>query len=61
MMNVLPRFLKAWLVLAMFGGDDMYDIPLEVEAVELKVQLERMKLMFGLNAKLKGEDEGNRT
>ena len=54
------KVAKAWLVLAMFGGDDMYDIPLEVEAVELKVQLERMKLMFGLNAKLKGEDERNR-
>lgn len=48
---------KAWIVLAMFGYDDMYDIPLEVEAVELKVQLERMKHMFGLTARLKG-DEG---
>jgi len=37
----------------MFGSDDMYDIPLEVEAVELKVQLERMKSMFGLEATLK--------
>ena len=34
-------------VLAMFGYDDMYDIPLEVEAMEMKVQLERMKSMFG--------------
>eukprot|EP00584_Thalassiosira_punctigera_P012141 CAMPEP_0172559662 /NCGR_PEP_ID=MMETSP1067-20121228/85115_1 /TAXON_ID=265564 ORGANISM="Thalassiosira punctigera, Strain Tpunct2005C2" /NCGR_SAMPLE_ID=MMETSP1067 /ASSEMBLY_ACC=CAM_ASM_000444 /LENGTH=896 /DNA_ID=CAMNT_0013349305 /DNA_START=32 /DNA_END=2722 /DNA_ORIENTATION=+ len=45
---------KAWVVLAMFGYDDMYDIPLEVEAVELKVQLKRMKHMFGLTARLKG-------
>ena len=45
---------KAWLILAMFGKDDMYDIPLESEAVELRVQLERMKSMFGLNATLKG-------
>ena len=44
----------------MFGNDDMYDIPLEVEAVELKVQLERMKSMFGLTARLKGEYEINR-
>mmetsp|Transcript_36420 Transcript_36420/g.78634 ORF Transcript_36420/g.78634 Transcript_36420/m.78634 type:complete len:907 (+) Transcript_36420:20-2740(+) len=44
---------KAWLVLAMFGYDDMYDIPLEVEAVELKVQLERIQHMFGLGARLK--------
>jgi len=47
------KVAKAWLVLAMFGNDDMYDIPLEVEAVELKVQLERMKSMFGLTARLK--------
>ena len=47
------KVAKAWLVLAMFGSDDMYDIPLEVEAVELKVQLERMKSMFGLLYTLK--------
>ena len=39
---------KSWLVLAQFGSDDMYDVPLEAEAVELKVQLKRMKSMFGL-------------
>lgn len=49
------RVAKAWVVLAMFGFDDMYDIPLEVEAVELKVQLERMQSMFGLTARLKGK------
>ena len=48
------KIAKAWLILAMFGKDDMYDIPLESEAVELRVQLERMKSMFDLNAKLKG-------
>ena len=47
------KVAKAWAVLAMFGYDDMYDISLEVEAIELKVQLERMKSMFGLNARLK--------
>jgi len=48
------KVAKAWLILAMFGKDDMYDIPLESEAVELRVQLERMKSMFGLSATLKG-------
>ncbi|KAL3773263.1 hypothetical protein ACHAWO_010963 [Cyclotella atomus] len=43
------KVAKSWLVLAMFGYDDMYDIPLEAEAVETKVQLERMKSMFGLS------------
>lgn len=33
----------------------MYDIPLEAEAVETKVQLERMKSMFGLTYEWKGE------
>ncbi|KAL3767244.1 hypothetical protein ACHAW5_005255, partial [Stephanodiscus triporus] len=47
------KIAKSWLILAMFGSDDMWDLPLEVEAVELRVQLERMKLMFGLNARLK--------
>ena len=41
----------------MFGYDDMYDIPLEVEAMEMKVQLERMKSMFGLTARLKSESQ----
>lgn len=46
---------KSWLVLAQFGNDDMFDIPLEAEAVELKVQLKRMKYMFGLTYEWKGE------
>ncbi|KAL7537868.1 hypothetical protein ACHAXR_008129 [Thalassiosira sp. AJA248-18] len=47
------KVAKSWVVLAMFGKDDMFDIPLEVEAVEMKIQLKRMKSMFGLTAKLK--------
>mmetsp|Transcript_3614 Transcript_3614/g.7970 ORF Transcript_3614/g.7970 Transcript_3614/m.7970 type:complete len:919 (-) Transcript_3614:41-2797(-) len=47
------KIAKAWVVLAMFGYDDMYDVPLEVEAVEMKVQLKRIKQMFGLTARLK--------
>ena len=39
---------KSWVVLAMFGYDDMYDIPLETEAIELASQIERMQAMFGL-------------
>ncbi len=46
---------KSWLILAMFGSDDMWDLPLEVEAVEMIVQLERMKSMFGLSARIKSE------
>jgi len=45
---------KSWVVLAMFGYDPMYDFPLEEEAVELNVQLERMKTMFGLEIKTNG-------
>merc|ERR1719401_1639626 len=37
----------------MFGYNNDYDIPLEAEAVDVKVQLERMELMFGLTATLK--------
>lgn len=49
------KVAKAWVVLAMFGYDDMYDIPLENEAVEMKVQLERMESMFGLTHVIKGK------
>jgi hypothetical protein len=49
------KVAKSWLVLAMFGFDDMYDIPLETEALELKVQLDRMESMFGLTCDWKGE------
>ena len=45
---------KTWLVLAQFGKDDMYDVPLEVEAVERKVQLDKIRSMFGLTSRLKG-------
>jgi hypothetical protein len=33
------KVAKAWLILAMFGSDDMWDLPLEVEAVELRFSL----------------------
>ena len=33
----------------------MYDIPLETEAVERKVQLDKIRSMFGLTSRLKGE------
>jgi hypothetical protein len=39
---------KSWVVLAMFGYDDMYDFPLEVEAIDLSVQLGLMRSMFNL-------------
>lgn len=39
---------RSWIVLAMFGYDDMYDFPLEKEAIELGVQLDLMKSMFDL-------------
>jgi hypothetical protein len=42
------RIAKAWLVLAHFGYDAMYDVPLETEAIELRVQVERIQSMFGL-------------
>jgi len=39
---------KSWVVLAMFGYDDMYDFPLEKEAIEVSVQLDLMQRWFGL-------------
>eukprot|EP00980_Cylindrotheca_fusiformis_P009794 scaffold2156_cov115-Cylindrotheca_fusiformis.AAC.19 len=39
---------KSWVVLAGFGHDTMYDFPLETDAIEPKVQLQRLKGMFGL-------------
>ena len=44
---------KSWLVLAMFGYDSMYDFPLalEEEAIDLNVQLRRMKTMFHLEVR----------
>jgi len=39
---------KSWVVLAGFGHDSMYDFPLETAAVDLQVQLDRMKVMFRL-------------
>jgi len=39
---------KSWVVLAMFGYDDMYDFPLEKEAIEVSVQLDLIRSLFGL-------------
>eukprot|EP00928_Gymnodinium_smaydae_P071806 TRINITY_DN5528_c1_g1_i1.p1 TRINITY_DN5528_c1_g1~~TRINITY_DN5528_c1_g1_i1.p1 ORF type:complete len:788 (+),score=99.90 TRINITY_DN5528_c1_g1_i1:46-2364(+) len=40
---------KSWVVLAMFGYDDMYDLPLEEEAIGFNVLVARIRSMFGLN------------
>jgi hypothetical protein len=42
------KVAMSWVVLAMFGYDDMYDFPLENEAIELSVQLDLMQRLFGL-------------
>jgi protein-tyrosine phosphatase len=42
---------KSWLVLAMFGYDSMYDVPLEIEAIDFQVQLERIQNMFRLGVR----------
>ena len=42
---------KSWVVLAMFGYDSMYDVPLEDEAIDFQVQLQRIKHMFGLQVR----------
>ena len=42
------KIAASWIVLAMFGYDDMYDFPLENEAIERSVQLDLMRTMFGL-------------
>eukprot|EP00934_Nitzschia_sp_Nitz4_P004590 Nitzschia sp. Nitz4//scaffold5_size260463//44417//46841//NITZ4_000949-RA/size260463-processed-gene-0.365-mRNA-1//-1//CDS//3329555241//4580//frame0 len=42
------KVAKSWLVLAMFGFDDMYDFPLENQAIDHEVQLSLMEKMFGL-------------
>lgn len=38
----------SWVVLAGFGHDPMYDFPLETSAIDLQVQLDRMRAMFQL-------------
>ena len=42
------RISKCWMVLAMFGYDDMYDFPLESDLIEPAVQLDLIQSMFGL-------------
>jgi len=39
---------KSWVVLAIFGKDAEYDLPLEEEAIETSVQWDRISNMFGL-------------
>ena len=39
---------KSWVVLAVFGKDAEYDLPLEQEAIEASVQWDRLSKMFGL-------------
>ena len=51
------RIAKSWVVLAMFGYDAMYDFPLETEAIDLDVQLERMKTMFNLDCRLSSDGQ----
>jgi hypothetical protein len=46
--NPTIKVARSWIVLAMFGYDDMYDFPLEKEAIELGVQINLLKTMFGL-------------
>lgn len=49
------RIAKSWVVLASFGYDNMYDFPLETEAIDLDVQIERMKTMFNLDCRLSSD------
>ena len=42
------RVAKSWVALAMFGYDSMCDFPLETEAMDLDVQMQRIQTMFGL-------------
>jgi hypothetical protein len=51
------RIAKSWVVLACFGFDDMYDFPIEDEAIEQKVQLELMQQMFGLEVFFKSQSK----
>ena len=39
---------KSWIVLATFGQNPMYDLPLEDEAIEKSIQLYRLENMFHL-------------
>ena len=49
LMNESVTVAKSWLVVAMFGYDDMYDLPLEKECIELEIQLQRLQSMFHLD------------
>ena len=56
LLSVESTIARSWMVLAMFGYDSMYDFPLETEAIELDVMLQRMKTMFNLEV-LDGPDQ----
>jgi len=47
---------KSWVVLAIFGKDAEYDLPLEEEAIEPSVQWDRISKMFGLEIEESQED-----
>eukprot|EP00536_Pseudo-nitzschia_multiseries_P005364 jgi/Psemu1/65055/estExt_Genemark1.C_1000065 len=51
---------KSWIVLATFGKDDMYDLPLEQEAIEQSVQWDRLSRMFGLEVEEDSDDPGQK-
>eukprot|EP00588_Corethron_pennatum_P022313 CAMPEP_0194320200 /NCGR_PEP_ID=MMETSP0171-20130528/16571_1 /TAXON_ID=218684 /ORGANISM="Corethron pennatum, Strain L29A3" /LENGTH=925 /DNA_ID=CAMNT_0039077681 /DNA_START=45 /DNA_END=2822 /DNA_ORIENTATION=+ len=47
---------KSWIVLAIFGKDAEYDLPLEDEAIEASVQWDRISKMFGLSIEESKDD-----
>ena len=50
---------KSWVVLANFGKDPEYDLPLEEEAIEPSVQWDRISKMFGLKIEENKNNEGD--
>jgi hypothetical protein len=51
---------KSWVVLATFGKDAEYDLPLEDEAIEASVQWDRISKMFGLTIEENKDDSTTR-
>jgi protein-tyrosine phosphatase len=51
---------KSWVVLATFGKDAEYDLPLEDEAIEPSVQWDRISKMFGLTIEENKDDSTTR-
>eukprot|EP00931_Biecheleriopsis_adriatica_P124077 TRINITY_DN9916_c0_g1_i1.p1 TRINITY_DN9916_c0_g1~~TRINITY_DN9916_c0_g1_i1.p1 ORF type:complete len:765 (+),score=159.05 TRINITY_DN9916_c0_g1_i1:24-2297(+) len=56
LLGTKEKVAKSWVVLAQFGLDDMFDLPLEEEAVAFTVQVARMQSMFGLTVTQDGDD-----